>query len=181
LGYDLLVFPVTYGCRKKGLNLRLAPFAFLQGNTGAHDAARICLPCLTMTGMPGSAGECSRCLVPADGRRQPRRGTRVSLTTECLRPCLAERGIATLSVCSRQSWLDTRATSRRRTRQIIRSVMSVNSTLPRLACMRNARSGVVTSCSSVAPGMRPIFPCTPVSRALRWRRNTCTGEISPSW
>jgi hypothetical protein len=45
--------------------------------SGAHDAARICLPCLAMAGMPGSAGKCSRCLVPAHGRRRPRRGTAI--------------------------------------------------------------------------------------------------------
>jgi hypothetical protein len=45
--------------------------------SGAHDAARFCLPCRAMAGMPGSAGKCSRCLVPADGRRLPRRGTAV--------------------------------------------------------------------------------------------------------
>jgi hypothetical protein len=86
--------------------------------SGPHDAACICLPRVSIAGMPGSAGECSRCLVPADGRRRPRRGTCMSLTTESLRPCLAERGIATLGDCSRQQCLDARATSRRRTRQI---------------------------------------------------------------
>ena len=98
-----------------------------------------------MAGMPGSAGKCSRCLVSANGRRQPRRGTRVSLTTECLRPCLTRNEALQHSA----PVLDTRATSRRRTRLIIRSVMSVNSTLPRLVSIRNVRSGVVTSCSSV--------------------------------
>jgi hypothetical protein len=77
-----------------------------------------------------------------------------SLTTKCLRPCLAERGIATLGACSRPSCLDTRATSRWRTRQMIRSVMSVNLTLPQLSCMRNTRSGVVTSCSSIVSAGR---------------------------
>jgi hypothetical protein len=49
----------------------------MTSSSGAHDAARICLPCLAMAGMPGSAGKCSRCLVPANGRRRPRRGTAV--------------------------------------------------------------------------------------------------------
>jgi hypothetical protein len=65
-------------------------------NSGAHDAARICLPCLTMAGMPGSAGKCSRCLVPADGRRQLSciRNARSGVVTSCasVEPCRKRRG-----------------------------------------------------------------------------------------
>ena len=103
--------------------------------------------------MPRSAGKCSRCLVPADGRRQPRRGTAVSLTTESLRPCLAERGIATLG-----DFLDTRATSRRRTRQMIRSVMSVNSnfTAARMPPQRSQRRRNVLFLNRIARGIAHV-------------------------
>ena len=115
---------------------------------GAHDAARICLPCLAMAGIRARPANVDGASFPHTDVGDLDAGL-PSLTTEGLRPCLAKRGIATLgALFSQPSWLDTRVTSRRRTRQMIRSVMRLKRTLPQHSCIRNARSGLITSCSS---------------------------------
>src|ERR1700687_215058 len=143
-----------------------------QSFPGVHDAARICLPCLATAGMPWSAGQCSQCLVPADGRPSEvlslTRALRLSPgrgAADPLQPCaLGDFTVSPTPVSPDLPWrinLETTSTLPLAGTWPVytRLVMNVMSNLPQLTRLRNARSGGETFCSFIDNSSLPFSSC----------------------
>ena len=127
----------------------------------------------------GSAGACSRRLVPADGPGRAAVGDLDAGRTCPLQPRASDPASRNEALQHSANLRDTRATSRRRTRQIIRSVLSVDSVaIP--AVVASAHASMNMSCVYVEMRGASVVARTRFHHGYSHRAHTTSLRIQAS-